>query len=380
MTKASSGTPNNYVAEWFGHRIYPVVVASQESLNDQQSSRCPFLTGVKRVATECVKRPASKGVCTISSPSNGPRQDWLVCPYRVFTPSFLEPIVSTLFAVAPDRKLWTHAAPTLVDPEVRAEIPARLADGDRVLTYFDEKVGGEISLAATARSPEMSFDVTFVEFVAKEGQVALGKFAIVEIQTIDFHGTYSSAVKALRHALDLHEDDFPEQIAAHSEWAGREVEGPNIANVVKRTFWQMLFKFSFGAVDECAGTALAIPAAVWDSWQPFLGAPTLIDDGAGRYRLEKPGAQPIEKTPAWIFVFEADANAGITPNPIRFTKVIATSAEALDHFALSEAPQQAKSALVAEDGIYATLQRRIRRYWPELFPKKLKQQKPKPRK
>lgn len=372
MAKSKSGSPNNYVAEWFGHRIYPSVVSTADSLSDQQNSRCPFLSGVKRVATECVKRPASKGVCTISSPSNGPRQDWLVCPYRVFTPSFVEPIVTALFNVAPATKLWTHAAPTLVDSEVRKEIPERIADGDRVLVYFDEKVGGEISLAGTAKSPEMSFDVTFVELVLSDDRLDLARFAIVEVQTVDFHGTYGAAVKALRHALDLHQEEFPKQVAEHPEWAARDVEGPNIANVVKRTFWQMLFKFHFGTTESCAGTALAIPEAVWDSWQPFLGAPTLTPEGGGIFRLEKPGTSIGDKIPAWIFVFDADSTSTSTPNPIAFQKIIQTSAEALDHYALTEAPEYAKLALVADDGIYATLQRRLRKYWPDLVPTKPK--------
>lgn len=368
MTKRGAGGPNNYVAEWFGHRIYPTVAASPASLADQQASRCPFLTGVRRVATPCIKRPPSRGVCTISSPSNGPRQDWLVCPYRVFTPSFMEPIARRLFGVPADVRLWTHAAPTLVDPAVRAAIPERIGAGERVLIYFDEKVGGEISLSGTDRSPEMSFDVTFVELLKDADDLTLGRFGIVEVQTVDFHGTYAHAVKALRDALDLHEENFPAEVAAHPQWAGRNVEAPNIANVVKRTFWQMLFKFQFGTADACAGTALAIPKAVWDSWQPFLGKPSLAEIGAGEYRLVAPNTELPQKIPAWIYVFEADATSPTTPNPINFCSVIGTSAESLDHYALTEAPDRAKEALLADAGLYTTLRRRVRTYWPELFP------------
>lgn len=371
MASGKTG-PNNHVAEWFGHRIYPAVTSGVESLNDQQNRRCPFLTGVKRVDTECIKRPSSKGVCTISSTSNGSRQDWLVCPYRTFTPTFMEPIVRRLFDVANDRELRTHAAPTLTDIAVREVIPKHLDEGDCVLVYFDEKVGGEISLRGTDRSPEMAFDVTFIELVKSSQGLTLGRFAIVEVQTIDFHGSYRAAVKALGDALDLHGDDFPSQLTAHFDWAGRDVEGPNIANVVKRTFWQMLFKFHFGTADLCAGTALAIPQAVWDSWQPFLGRPTLRSRTDGTYALEMPTEKIPDRAPAWIFVFDADAGSPITPNPISFKKVIATSAEALDHFALTEAPAYAKEALVAEAGLYATLRSRLRKFWPELVPKPTK--------
>jgi hypothetical protein len=363
-----SVSPNNHVAEWFGHRIYPTVAATPESLQDQLASRCPFLTGVKRVSTECIKRPASKGVCTISSTSNGSRQDWLVCPYRVFTPSFMQPIARRLFG-ADGGVLWTHAAPTLTDDSVKAAIVERLTAGDHVLVYFDEKVGGEISLAGTPQSPEMSFDVTFIELLLKGDSIELGRFAIVEVQTIDFHGSYRAAVTALRHALDLHPEEFPKQVEGHPEWAARDVEGPNIANVVKRTFWQMLFKFKFGETDLCAGTALAIPQAVWDSWQPFLGRPELNPTSVPTVsHLAKPGEDLPAKIPAWIYVFEADASSSATPNPINFTNVIGTSAAALDHYALTEAPERAKEALLAETGLYSTLRRRLRLYWPDLVP------------
>ena len=30
--------------------------------------------------------------------------------------------------------------------------------------------------------------------------------------------------------------------------------------------------------ERCAGTVLALPRAVWNSWQPYLGGPKLQDD------------------------------------------------------------------------------------------------------
>src|SRR4029078_3977241 len=103
-----------------------------------------------------------------------------------------------------------------------------------------------------------------------------------------------------RNATNLFPDSYPEQIRLHSEWAGEKIEGPNIANVGKWRFWQIFFKFGFGLSDRCAGTALVIPAAVWDSWQPFLGAPPLQPPADGTFRLLNPG-EASAKSPRWTY-------------------------------------------------------------------------------
>jgi hypothetical protein len=231
--------------------------------------------------------------------------------------------------------------------------------------YFDQKLGGEISLRATARSPEMSFDVTLVELVRSQNGLALGKFAIIEAQTMDFHGSYAHAVAKLKMATTLYPDSYHMELRKHPEWAAERIEGPNIANVVKRTFWQMLFKFSFGRNERCAGTALIIPEAVWDSWQPFLAQPNLRSQADGTFALTKPEeALPSDKIPAWIYIIDVDSASKLTPNPILVRKIIASTSDALNHFALVEAPSFASEALFATDGIYATLRRRIHDFWP----------------
>src|SRR4051812_374523 len=165
-------------------------------------------------------------------------------------------------------------------------------------------------------------------------------------------------------ATTLYPDSYHLELRKHPEWAAERIEGPNIANVVKRTFWQMLFKFSFGRNERCAGTALVIPASVWDSWQPFLAQPDLCERDDGVFELTKPGeALPVDKIPAWIYVIDINAASKITPNPIAVRKVIASTSDALNHYALVEAPNYASDALFATDGIYATLRRRIRDFW-----------------
>jgi hypothetical protein len=127
----------------------------------------------------------------------------------------------------------------------------------------------------------------------------------------------------------------------------------------------MLFKFSFGRNERCAGTALVIPESVWESWQPFLAQPDLREQNDGTFELTKPGeALPSDKIPAWIYIIGIDAASKLTPNPILVRKIIASTSDALNHFALVEAPNYASEALFATDGIYATLRRRIHGFWP----------------
>jgi len=67
----------NYVSEWFGQRIYPNVRLDVAALTGKRFGCCPFLSNILNSTTACVKNENSYGVCTISSCSNGVRQDWL---------------------------------------------------------------------------------------------------------------------------------------------------------------------------------------------------------------------------------------------------------------------------------------------------------------
>ncbi len=172
------------------------------------------------------------------------------------------------------------------------------------------------------------------------------------MQTTDTHGSYRHAVDAPGGALDLHGDGFGEQIAAHPDWPGRKVEGPNISNVVKRTFYQVMFTFQITRRESSAGCILALPRPVWDSWQPFLGAPDLMDRGDGTHRLVVPardddtGFDPddvAEPAPNWIYVFDvADKPpADGSTTPIEVQLVVATDAPTLSTLALDVAPANA---------------------------------------
>ncbi len=364
-----SMSKKNHVAEWYGHRVYPVVAASPEALADQQSRRCPFLSDATGQTRRCVKAPTSQGVCTVSSLSNGPRQDWLVCPFRALDDALLDDVVRRLFGYASTDDVTLLAAPALADEARRGQIREIVASGRPAIVYFQSKLGGEITVPRTERSPELSLDATLAELLPPaEGQgLQVGRYGIFEVQTMDYHGSYTHAVNALNGALDLHGGQFHQILAANAEWLARKVEGPNIANVFKRTFYQMMFKFQIGAHGSSAGCALAIPRAVWDSWQRHLGKPDLIPHPDGTWRLAAEQPEPADaKPPAWIYVFDIDVSDTDTPNQLTLWRVIGTDASAVAHYALDVAPQAALEEGSSVDRILLGLRRRLAEYLPEV--------------
>ena len=366
MAKKRRESPGNFVSEWFGHRVYPSIITTSDSVKDQQTEACPFLSRAVGELRTCIKSEAAKGVCTISSISNGSRQDWLVCPYRALSPELVADAIQRLFNIAPAQQPFITPAITLTKPEVRADIAARLGRQQPVFVYFDKKTGGELSIPSTPQSPEFSFDVTVVEITSENNEPLVGRFGIIEIQTMDFHGSYRNAVKNLREGLRMHPTNFGPTVQANQWWLGEGVEGPNIANVFKRTFYQMMFKFQLGQHDRCAGCVLAIPSAVWDSWQKHLGAPTLTKEPDDTFSLLAPGRSRPSHFPAWLYVFEPDATSTQTPSPISVSKLIGTDAPSISHWALDVAPQAALTNIDAEAGFLAALSRRLRQFWPDL--------------
>lgn len=331
--------------------------------------------------TPCIKSAASSGICTISSKSNGPRQDWLVCPLRAFRPLLLDTSASLLFGGS--RPVHILPAPTLVKPQVRELVTSTLNAGGDCIVYLQNKLGGEISLSRTDRSPELSFDVTMVDLVLTDGLPTVKRFGILEIQTMDFHGSYRAAVKNLEDALRLHGDGFHATLQNNQQWLRDGIEGPNIANVFKRTFYQMMLKFRIGASDVCSGCILALPVSVWESWQRHLGRPDLNPDEAGVCTLRAPGESAASERPKnWIVVFDIDPKAEDGPSALSVNKLIATSSQALSHYAFEVAP----SAAIADGGpvssIAAQIRIRLSQYWPELaaglVTKRLSRRKPRP--
>lgn len=364
LTSEPNGRP--HLAEWHGHRVFPIVAAHPAALHDQERRRCPFLSEVLGSLKHCVKADNSQGVCSISAESNGRRQDWLVCPYRALDDMLMATMTRRLFSVADDERIAILPVPTLTVERVKGTLGD--GSGTRVFCYFQDKLGGEIGLSKTPASPELSFDITLVELLLSDdgARVRLGRYGVIELQTTDTHGSYRHAVAALRGALDLHPDDFPAQVAANQEWSGRKVEGPNIANVFKRTFYQVAFKFQVTKRDTSVGCVLAIPQPVWDSWQPFLGKPELHLQADGTWRLlDDQNTDPAD----WIYVFDIAENPAADggPAPIEIKLVIGTDAPTLSRAALDVAPAKAIENSSGRDVVLASLDLRLRKILPGLL-------------
>ena len=355
--------------------MFPTVSSGDTPIEDQESKRCPFLTQTLKHSTGCVKATNSRGVCTISASSNGPRQDWLVCPYRALDDGLLSDMVCRLYGIPPLDPVLIRPVVALGDDAGRSEILAAVRGGGRVFVYFQDKLGGEISLAKTQASPELSFDITVVELLPapstgsapglSESAVTTGRYGVIELQTTDTHGSYAQAVSALTSALDLHKERFSAQLAENPEWAGRKVEGPNISNVFKRTFYQIAFKFQVTKRDTSVGCALALPQPVWDSWQPFLGAPELHQLADGTWRLlDDQASQPSD----WIYVFDIDTEPGPdgAPAPIQVSLVIGTDAATLSRAAFEVAPARAVEHGGEHDAVAEAIIRRLGRYLSEI--------------
>ena len=356
----------NFVSEWFGYRTYPHVHRSTAALRTQTAGQCPFLTAATREKRDCVKNSSSSGVCTINNASNSTRQDWLVCPYRALDPDLIETVVRRLFGATPDQRLLVAPAPALANQAMRARIAGQADDGALSVVYLQNKLGGEISIGATNRSPELSFDMTLVELAATgNGSVRVGRFGVLELQTMDFHGSYRRAVQNLKDALRLHGSDFADVLQNNQRWLADRIEGPNIANVFKRTFYQMMLKFQLGVHPRSVGTALAIPQAVWDSWQPHLGRPHLVAQGDGTHALQRPEANGSDIR-AWIYVFDIDEKPDTHPSPIVVREEIATNAASIAYYALEEVPNRAFAEAGSAATVVAAIQRRLSAWWPDL--------------
>lgn len=355
----------NFVSEWYGHRVYPSVSTSTNALGDQGARRCPFLSSATSDVTPCVKSGAASGICTISASSNGPRQDWLVCPYRALDDALLFDATRRMFGLPAGGAMHVRAAPTLKRENTRARLARAIEAGEPCFVYLQDKLGGEVSLSPTATSPELSFDVTIVELKLVNGLPAVGRYAIFEIQTMDFHGSYREVVKNLEAAMHLHGDAFHAVLGQNQDWLSKDIEGPNMANVFKRTLYQAMFKFQIGSHAACAGAVLALPASVWDSWKRHLGGAPLDLQPDGTYSM-RPGGPAPSRT--WIYVFDVDTSTATSPSAITVSKVISTDADALAHYAFKVAPDAALAAGGSADRVLDAIRGRLAMWWPDLGP------------
>lgn len=98
--KSEPKDTGNYISEWFGRRIYPIVrLDGIKGITGPNKEVCPFLSEMLLNKALCWKATNSKGVCTISSVSNGSRQDWLACPHRVIHTNIVKESCSKIFGI-----------------------------------------------------------------------------------------------------------------------------------------------------------------------------------------------------------------------------------------------------------------------------------------
>lgn len=356
----------NHLSEWFGFRVWPEVDASLTARDFQLKRNCPFITAATSQVSPCAKQGRT-GVCTISSPSNGPRQEWLACPFRILDTHFtlLSAATRRLFGVADDDPIVLRPISALGTRKVFEEVTAAVATGTRVFLFSQTGLGGEVKVPETIGSPGLEVDSTVVELEREStGACKLGRYGLFEIQTMDFHGSPLHTTLLLEKAREADPENYHEAIGAQQSWTGERIEGPNTANVFKRTIYQTILKIQLTRDERCVGFAMLLPEPVWDSWTTHLGLPELIPDG-DLWRLRAPGETGglVEPDRAWIYVSDIDLASTESPRPLKIVKTIATTSAALVHHAFEAASTRAVEA-GAMTSFAASLEARIRKHWP----------------
>jgi hypothetical protein len=156
----------------------------------------------------------------------------------------------------------------------------------------------------------------------------------------------------------------------HVEVCGRGVEGPNKANIFKRTIYQMIFKTELARHSNCAGFAILLPVPVWESWRKHLGQPDLVrvDSDPGHVALLAPGEVGTRDPTlgsATIYVCDIDTQSPESPQPLCITQRVTCTARALSYYAFVGAADRACERRVV-DSFRATFAERIERAWSAL--------------
>jgi hypothetical protein len=136
--------------------------------------------------------------------------------------------------------------------------------------------------------------------------------------------------------------------------------------VFKRTFYQMLLKFELSKDGASAGTVLVLPESVWESWQPFLGRPTIERVSGTEYKIVGADNKGYHGTNAWIFVFRLDETSADAISPVRITSKIRVSATDLLQHAFVAVPQNMLHWARTENALLNRIRERIRRAVPTL--------------
>jgi hypothetical protein len=173
-----------------------------------------------------------------------------------------------------------------------------------------------------------------------------GNHLFYEIQTADFHGSPLHAAALLRDSCPacVAAEGYHKDLIADVQICGTGVEGPNKANIFKRTIYQMIFKIELSRAPECAGFAIILPVPVWESWLRHLGRPQLVGDDPRKFKLRAPAESEEtsgERSRATVYVFDIDRDSQETPNPLLIAQQVTISAGALIYHAFDLASVEA---------------------------------------
>ncbi|WP_197453409.1 PDDEXK family nuclease [Caulifigura coniformis] len=363
---------------------------SPAARRDQSQCQCPFISIATGEQIECVKVRDGEpyGVCTISSDSNGERQDWIACPHRTLDQHFtlLSTAVQRAFGIASADDLTLAPVSALRTPEQQQRVRESFRLGKRVFLFTGTKLGGEVDFRETDASPGAAVDMSVIEVTGldESGQpLTFGNHLLFEIQTSDFHGSPLHAAGALRAVCPRGEarEGYHDELRKRPEIAGTGVEGPNKANIFKRTIYQMIFKIELARDSECAGFAIILPVPVWQSWLRHLGCPDLeaIGSDARKMRLRTPGdAESGLNAHATVYVFDIDRESKESPSPLIVVREVEVSAAALTHHAFVRASNEAIQRGVTES-FRKSFKDRVRKGWTGKLRKELKDVSEKPR-
>ena len=291
------------------------------------------------------------GVCTISSDSNGSRQDWIACPHRTLDQRFtlLASAVGSGYSIPEDNDILLLPLTVLHRLRQRKRIIDAFKKHVRVFLFSSQKLGGEIDLPETDASPGAAVDMSVIEVTAVDRQgrpTQFGNHLFYEIQTSDFHGSPLHAAAILRDCCPACEaaKGYHQDLSSKVEICGTGVEGPNKANIFKRTIYQMIFKIELSRAPQCAGFAIVLPVPVWESWLKHLGRPQVAGTDPRQLALRTPTETERtsgEQSRATVYVFDVDRDSRETPNPLVIVQQVAISAGALIHHAFDRASAEA---------------------------------------
>jgi hypothetical protein len=349
----------NFVAEWFGHRVWQALDESTTAWKNHSGRLCPFLTTATESQTLCIKRARGwtepYGVCTISSDSNGVRQDWIACPYRTLDHRFtlLASAVKSAYDIQETTGILLLPLTVLHRPDQRRRILKAFQTGVRVFLFSSQKLGGEIDLPETEASPGAAVDMSVIEVTETDDHGTpsdFGNHLFYEIQTSDFHGSPLHAAALLRDACpkDGPRKGYYDKLKSSIEICGTGVEGPNKANIFKRTIYQMIFKIELTRAPQCSGFAIILPVPVWESWLRHLGRPQLVQGGDDPRYVALRAPQEMEETSgerarATVYVFDIDRESNETPSPLKVIQEVSISAGSLSYHAFELASNEAIS-------------------------------------